>query len=58
MTLPQYKYSRSQIREVECPNCYASAGRLCVGARGKTRESNHMERAHHYAEMREQLVNP
>ena len=42
--------SRDQARQVDCPNCSAKAGEKCVGARGKIRESCHLER-HQFAEV-------
>jgi len=35
---------RSVVRTFRCPYCRAVPGQLCVGWRGKDRESNHKER--------------
>ena len=40
----EYMLPRTVVRQVECPKCGAAPGKLCLGARGKGRESNHMER--------------
>lgn len=37
--------SRSQVRRFSCPVCDAAPGDPCIGARGKVRTANHMERA-------------
>ncbi len=50
--------SRSQVREVECPECEASAGSNCIGARDKVRTSNHKARWMLWEKMQELLVNP
>lgn len=36
--------SRSEAREFKCPECEAEPGHKCIGARGKVRESVHLER--------------
>ena len=36
--------SRAQVRTVACPSCGSLSGAVCIGARGKPRESNHRER--------------
>lgn len=38
------KMSRLQARAVECPVCGAESEQRCTGARGRPRESNHLER--------------
>ena len=36
--------TRTQVRTVYCPGCGVQAGQRCLGADGKLRTANHLER--------------
>lgn len=52
-TKVQVWLSRTEVRRVECPACQARAGEKCIGARGKRRERNHLERVQRAGEVGE-----
>ena len=41
----QLRQSREEVRLKACPTCLVAPGQACIGARGKIRASNHMDRA-------------
>lgn len=44
MSMRPQEVPRATVRREPCPWCRAAAGAPCVGARGKTRESHHIDR--------------
>ena len=47
---------RTAAQTVSCPNCKAAPGHACVGARGKSRSSNHAERIAAYPTSGDELA--